>query len=376
MHICFPFTGDSVGGSHISTLGLAIGLKKCGHQVTIAIHKPGILQRELETLKLPYRILGIDQNVGQTAGLWGYFSDVKNNFVQIYKFLAEITPDIVHTNDMRIHLFWTMPAKIRGVSTVWHQRTYFTSSLIARCIMMMASHTIAISNATLRTIPGHGKRGISVISNSVLLVQPETHTIDLARKTIVEKSVSDSNTKQLIVLGCFGNLRPLKNPQLFVNLITYLMHDLGHNIVGAMFGKDEHSQMHELQVLAESNGVAGNLIFMGFVRPVEAYMAACNILIAPSKGDAFGRTLIEAMALHVPVVASDTGGHKEIITHGVNGLLVNSDDVKGYGKCVDLLIKDNVLREQLVHKGIETVQGRYTPAIHVHEVTNVYKRLI
>ena len=112
------------------------------------------------------------------------------------------------------------------------------------------------------------------------------------------------------------------------------------------------------------------------MRPVEAYMAACDILIAPSTGDAFGRTLIEAMALHVPVVASDTGGHKEIITHGVNGLLANANDVKGYGKCVDLLIKDQVLREQLVNRGIETVRGRYTPAIHVLEVTNIYKRLI
>ena len=49
--------------------------------------------------------------------------------------------------------------------------------------------------------------------------------------------------------------------------------------------------------------------------------------------------------------------HKEIITHGVNGLLANANDVKGYDNCVDLLIKDQVLREQLVNRGIETVRA-------------------
>jgi glycosyltransferase involved in cell wall biosynthesis len=376
MHICFPFTGDSVGGSHISTLTLANGLIKLGHKVTIVIHKPGILQRELEALQLPYRILGIDQNIGQTAGLLEYLSDVKGNFVRIYRFLAEITPDIVHTNDMRIHLFWTTPARLRGVATVWHQRTYFTSSLIARYMMLVASHTIVISNATLQTLPSHDRADISLISNPVTLVKPDIKAIDLARKTIVEKVISNLETKQLIVLGCFGNLRPLKNPQMFVNLIAYLVHDLGHNVVGAMFGKDENFQKHELEVLAKNEGISGHLIFMGFLRPVEAYMAACNILIAPSKGDAFGRTLIEAMALRVPVVASDAGGHKEIIRHHVNGLLVESNDVKDYGEYVDRLIKDAELREQLVTEGIKTVQRRYTLSVHLQEVTSVYRKLI
>ena len=63
----------------------------------------------------------------------------------------------------------------------------------------------------------------------------------------------------------------------------------------------------------------------------------------------FGRVIIEAMALHVPVVASNLGGPKEIIDDGVDGFLVDPKDTK-------LLVKRI---EQTVHHGRQVVFAKF-----------------
>ncbi|MCH7572790.1 MAG: glycosyltransferase, partial [Planctomycetes bacterium] len=82
----------------------------------------------------------------------------------------------------------------------------------------------------------------------------------------------------------------------------------------------------QLEVRARVLGLEGRCFFLGHRREALELMAGFEILLVPALGEAFGRVLVEAMAVGTAVVASDSGGHGEIIEDGRTGKLVAADD--------------------------------------------------
>ena len=74
-------------------------------------------------------------------------------------------------------------------------------------------------------------------------------------------------------------------------------------------------------------------------------MAACDVIIATSIADGLGRSLMEGMMVGTPVIAVDSGGHKEVITHDKNGLLVPTtpDDI---ATAIALVLNDDDKRNE------------------------------
>ena len=76
------------------------------------------------------------------------------------------------------------------------------------------------------------------------------------------------------------------------------------------------------QSLARDLGVESNLRFIGFVPDVRPLLQDFDLLVLPSLQEPFGRSIIEAMAMRTPVIASAVGGIPEILSEGETGLLV------------------------------------------------------
>jgi glycogen synthase len=76
--------------------------------------------------------------------------------------------------------------------------------------------------------------------------------------------------------------------------------------------------------LAQHLGIGVRVHFLGFVPHIQvpALLRAADVMVLPSRYEELGTALIEAMYARVPVVASDTGGIRELVTSGVHGLLV------------------------------------------------------
>jgi len=78
----------------------------------------------------------------------------------------------------------------------------------------------------------------------------------------------------------------------------------------------------ELQELAARHGVAERVHLLGFRRDVYDYIAHCDALLMPSLHEGLSYTLLEAMALGVPIIASRVGGLAEVLEHGADAILV------------------------------------------------------
>lgn len=69
-------------------------------------------------------------------------------------------------------------------------------------------------------------------------------------------------------------------------------------------------------------GVEARVCFMGLVSDVLQYYAAADVVVLPSRSEAFGMSILEGMACGLPVIASATSGVASLIRHGENGYLM------------------------------------------------------
>src|SRR6266496_667566 len=103
--------------------------------------------------------------------------------------------------------------------------------------------------------------------------------------------------------------------------------------------------------------------FTGYLRGTElaAAYASADIFVFPSTTDTFGNVILEAQACGVPVIVSDSGGPKELVEDGMNGLITRSRDVEDFARAIRALVTDPALRERMANSARDSVTDRNWP---------------
>lgn len=122
-------------------------------------------------------------------------------------------------------------------------------------------------------------------------------------------------------------------------------------------GKDDPAQF---QTMVEGSILRENLRFLPPRRDVEFYYAAADIYAGPSREDAFSLPPLEAMACGLPVITSRDAGVSEIITHEIDGfILEDSSDAKTLSELIAQLASDPELRNRMGGAAVRTA-SQYT----------------
>ncbi len=116
----------------------------------------------------------------------------------------------------------------------------------------------------------------------------------------------------------------------------------------------------DLQALAAALGVADRVTFHGFRRDVEAVMAHADALVMPSLHEGLPYTLLEAMSLGLPAVASDVGGLAEVLRNGETGLLIPVGDASSLANALRRLADEPDLSRRLSTAAAQEQRTRYT----------------
>jgi glycosyltransferase involved in cell wall biosynthesis len=100
-----------------------------------------------------------------------------------------------------------------------------------------------------------------------------------------------------------------------------------------------------------------------------------DMFVMPSRRESFGVSAVEASATGLPVVASRFGGIPEIVVHGETGLLVDPDDIHGFGEAIVTLGENEDLRRQMGVKARARAEERFNWRNSVRDMVTIYRRV-
>ncbi len=114
---------------------------------------------------------------------------------------------------------------------------------------------------------------------------------------------------------------------------------------------------------------------LGFRTDVPKLLQATDIFVLPSRREGLPRSVMEAMATGLPVVATDVRGSRDLVEHGVTGLLVKLGDVDGLAQAILKLARDPELRQRLGQAGRKAIQD-YSLDRVLEEMASIYRKYL
>lgn len=368
--VCFPFIGDSVGGSHISALLLIEGLRQNNVEVVVVLHVSGPLESELKHRGIPWVWAPKGCEVGKGRSLSSVI-EVLSATKRLTRFVRNHAFDVVHTNDGRIHKTWGLAARLAGAAFVLHYRIA-TWSFGLVVYSQLATKVIMISEYCKRSLPVLMRRRSSIVENP----------FDFGMVTRIDKSVARHELRSQIgagekslMIGFVGNFIHQKRASLFVEVANEVRRRISEDVRFPMFG-DPRELRGDIERRIRELGMDDRIHLMGTRFPIEPVLAGLDVYVAPAVREGFGRTLVEAMGVGVPVIAADDGGHREIIREGVTGYLVRRDNKESFADRVVDIVNDRERTVRMSEAAFSEVQGRFSVQRHVEGVVGIYNSLV
>ena len=118
-----------------------------------------------------------------------------------------------------------------------------------------------------------------------------------------------------------------------------------------------------------------HVVLPGFRADILSFVKSFDVFVMSSLFEGLGTSLLDAMALSKPTVASDTGGIPEVVSHGETGLLVPPRDSRELASAITKLLKDPERRERMGRAGRERVARLFSADQMVEKTLRVYRNL-
>jgi glycosyltransferase involved in cell wall biosynthesis len=371
--VCYPFAGDMLGGSHHSVLGLLRGLDRQAFQPLVVLEEPnGRLAKHFAAFDIaadpcpPQRSFA----VGQSFGL-AKFLRALTGIPRRARFLRQHGVTIVHTNDGRSHATWALAARLAGARVLWHHRGDPNARGLRWLAPLVADRIAAVSRFALPR-----RRQSRVAREAQVVFSPFDTAIQVDRaaqrgKLLAELGLPDN----AVLCGYFGLFNPRKRPVAFVDAVCRLRQIADRPVAGLLFGEAEDPQTERAIHDRLARPDCGETVrLMGYRSPGAEWIGGCDLLLVSAIDEPLGRTLVEAMLVGTPVVATRSGGNPEAVLDGM-GLLVTPDHAEAMAQAAAQLIGDAAACAKMVARARTSALERFGAERHVAAISAIYREL-
>ncbi len=254
--------------------------------------------------------------------------------------------------------------QINNVLNYGVRRNFFANFMI-RCILKISDYHTVVSNSMISDAINAGSypSKIRVINNGIdLQCLPNS-------KDFLDSKYSFDKENFLILY--LGRLHVKKCPDDLIKAMQIVSSEVrSAKLIIAGKGEEESN----LKQLVKKLKLSDRVLFTGFVSDKEKWqlMMNCDVFVLPSEIEAFGISLIEAMACKKPVVVTNIGAFTEIVKHKETGIIIPLHSPQDIAEAIIELFKNPDLRYKIGLFARKEIENRFDIAKISEDYLNLY----
>ena len=271
------------------------------------------------------------------------FSDLLEDFRQLrvirqlHRTVKQHSIDLIHANSLSVALLGGIVARINRIPILMHKRYATSYGILDRLCERLLHRVILVSEATRWNFAPVAKQ--TLIYNGVDLdaFQASSKEIETLRTELFHDA-SDAS----LLAGVVTRITPEKGIHFLIRAMAELKGKIPIRllIIGGPYFEKDVDYMEDLKQEVADLGVEDSVIFTGFLSDTRVVTSLLDIVLVPSIiPEACPRTIIEAMAVGKPVIATPLGGSKELVTPET-GILVPPEDASAIADAIATLAAD------------------------------------
>jgi glycosyltransferase involved in cell wall biosynthesis len=325
------------------------------------------------------------------------------NLVRIRRLLKSRGIEIVHVDGVT-NFVPALAARWAGIPIVWHYNDHLPGPLkrILLPLVSRLSATVIVQGEGLKESRTAGNRRLrdktrvlySAVDPAALV--PEAYDRAERERVRAELGIPADG----LLIGAVGNLNRFKGYTYFLQAAAKIKTQMAAKpvsrasrppgeggtfstqptrvrflVVGRQLETDGAYWEHLLQLTAKL-GLAEDVVFAGFRVDIPRILAALDVFVLPSVLESCPVTLLEAMAMKTPVVATDVGSVREIVDHDRTGIVTPPGDAGALAEAVlDVLAMSPEQVQAMVAGARKTVEQRFTVDTIARQQLQVYQSL-
>jgi len=305
--------------------------------------------------------------------LFVYFRNMLLGVFQITKLLKKYKIDILHPHDNLSKIIGVAAVKLTGGRVVAHCHDLLQESLIDRLLLfyqlIFMDRIIAVSDSVkgLFTMFGRIPAKVCTIHNGIDMKDFK----NIANPNL-KKELGINNED--VVIGIIAVFDACKGHLYLFQAIKKIVSEGTNNLVCLVIGDGRIGG--ELKEFVKNEGLEEHIRFLGYKSNIAELLTIIDIVVIPSLQESFGMTALEAMAMKVPVVATEVGGLPESIENGKTGILVPPKDVESLSGAIKYMIEHPEIRRKMGEEGGRRVEERFSLKANIEKTEDLYLEVL
>ncbi|MDE0483788.1 MAG: glycosyltransferase family 4 protein [Candidatus Poribacteria bacterium] len=360
-NILYLDSGSGIGGGQRSLLLLLKSLNKQCFTPFVGCLGESPFATEVAKTNAQVLPLSLPEAHNKTDKVKRFTSqDLLNDFqqlrviLQLHRAVKQHAIDLIHANSLSVALLGGIVAKLNRIPILMHKRYATSYGILDKICEKLLHRVILVSEATRWDFAPKAKQ--TLIYNGVDLEafqasEAEVETLRTELFSVNAKPI-ESESELPILVGVVTRITPEKGIHFLVRAMAELKKillnesvDIKLLIVGGPYFQKDHDYMASLKQEVADLGVEDSVVFTGFLSDTRVVTTLLDIVLVPSIiPEACPRTIIEAMAVGKPVIATPLGGSKELVIPET-GILVPPENAEAIASAIAELVTD---REQLI----------------------------
>ncbi|WP_457567631.1 glycosyltransferase family 4 protein [Desulfurobacterium sp.] len=259
--------------------------------------------------------------------------------------------DVIHAHNAKGHNISVASKPFHRKKVIYTRRVDYPikNNILTKLKYSNTDKVVSITKTVQNILKKSGVESIIIYSS----VEKDINRKINADKVTQIRRMLGSN----VIIGNVGALTEQKNQFLFIDA-AYLILKKISNAVFPIIGTGK--LLNKLRSYAESKNISDKVKFLGFKEDILNYIKALDVFVLTSNNEGLGSSILQAMMLNVPVVATDAGGVREIVINGKTGLLVPKNNPDALFRAVIKILQDEKLRKSLIINAHKFVNENFT----------------